>query len=347
MFTKTMFTKTKIDPKVPRLRFTPIVDTAPLPDLIQVQKDSYRWFLDHGLQELFEEVSPMKDNFGRDMELHFVGYYLDEPKFDEITSKKKNISYETPLRVKTKLVNKKTGKTTQQEIYLGDFPVMTDRGTFIINGVERVIVSQLIRSAGVFFTSEAARGRRFYGAKIIPNRGAWLELETDTNNVLWVKIDRKRKVAATSLLRAFGYGTNEEILELFKDADTDPDVQYIAQTLEKDVAENEEDGLIEVYKRIRPGDMATPENARSLIHAMFFNFDRYDFDVVGRYKMNQRFDMNVPVTKENRVLRREDLVEILKEIIRLNNSQRDADDIDHLGNRRVRAVGEQLKNKFR
>jgi len=342
-----MFINQTIDPRSPRVRFTPILDAAPLPDLIQVQKDSYRWFLEHGLKELFEELSPIKDSFGRDLELHFGDYYLDEPKFDEATSKAKNISYETPMRVKTKLVNKKTGKTTQQEIYLGDFPVMTDRGTFIINGVERAIVSQLIRSAGVFFTSEATRGRRFYGAKIIPNRGAWLELETDLNNVIWVKIDRKRKVAITSLLRAFGYGSDEDILDLFKDVDTDEDVKYIAGTLEKDAASNEEEGLIEVYKRIRPGDMATPDNARQLIYAMFFNFDRYDFDVVGRYKLNQRFGEDLPITKENRVMRREDLVRIVKEIIRLNISQREPDDIDHLGNRRVRAVGEQIKQKFR
>ncbi len=330
-----------------RKRFTEVVDAMEAPDLIQIQKDSYKWFLDQGVKELFEELSPIKDTFNRGLELQFTDFYLDEPKFDEVTSKEKNLTFEAPMRVKTKLVNTKTGKAQAQEVYLGDFPLMTDRGTFIVNGIERVIVSQLIRSPGVFFTSEFTRGRRFYGAKIIPNRGAWLELETDQNNVIWVKIDRKRKVAVTSLLRAFGYESSEEILEVFKDVDKDPDVKYISKTLEKDIAKNSEEGLIEVYKRIRPGDLATPDNAKSLIYAMFFNFDRYDFSSVGRYKINQRFAFDLPITKETRILRKEDLVETVKEIIRLNISQRDADDIDHLGNRRVRAIGELVQNKFR
>ncbi|MFA5075883.1 MAG: DNA-directed RNA polymerase subunit beta [Patescibacteria group bacterium] len=342
-----MLAKKIIDKSQPRKTFTPVKDAMELPNLIQIQKDSYNWFLKQGLKELFEEVSPIKDNFGRSLELYFTDYYLDEPKFDEVTSKEKNITYEAPLRAKTKLVNKKINKTQQQEIYLGDFPLMTDRGTFIINGIERAVVSQLIRSAGVFFTSEASRGRRCYGAKVIPNRGAWLELETDANNVIWIKIDRKRKVAVTSLLRAFGYSSNEEIHDLFKEVDTDPDIKYIAKTLEKDTAKDVNDGLIEVYKRIRPGDLATPDNARSLLYAMFFNFDRYDFGSVGRYKLNERFGFKIPNNKETRILRREDLIEIIKEIIRLNLSQREPDDIDHLGNRRVRAVGELIQNKFR
>ncbi len=320
---------------------------APMPDLIEVQKSSYAWFLKDGLKELFEEVSPIRDFIGRDLELYFSDYYLDEPKFDEVTSRAKNLSYESPLRVKAKLVNKRLGKGVEQEIYLGDFPLMTDRGTFIINGIERAVVSQLIRSAGIFFTSEVYGERKYYGAKIIPNRGSWLELETDTNNVIWVKIDRKRKVAITSLLRAFGYASDEELMEIFKDVDTHPEISFIKNTIAKDVAHNEGEGLKEVYKRIRPGDLATTDNAKSLIYAMFFNFERYDFGRVGRYKINQRFNLDVPNIKENRVLRLEDLVNVVKEIIRLNISQRDADDIDHLGNRRVRAVGELVQNKFR
>ncbi|MFA6534438.1 MAG: DNA-directed RNA polymerase subunit beta, partial [Patescibacteria group bacterium] len=330
-----------------RKRFTTVVDAMDLPDLIQVQKDSYRWFLETGLRDLLEEVSPIKDTFGRELELSFSDFYLDEPKFDEVTSKAKNVTYEAPLRIKAKLQNRRNSKIQQQEIYLGDFPLMTDRGTFIINGIERVVVSQLIRSSGVFFTAEATRGRRFYGAKVIPNRGAWLEIETDQNNVIWVKIDRKRKIAITALLRSFGYGSNEEILELFKEVDIDPDVKYINKTLEKDPTKTVDDGLIEVYKRIRPGDLATPDNAKSLIYSMFFNFDRYDFEAVGRYKLNERFGFNIPNNKANRVLRREDLIAVVQEIIRLNINQRDPDDIDHLGNRRVRAVGELIKNKFR
>jgi len=317
-----------------------------VPDLIEIQKQSNTWFFDTGLKELFEEVGTISDFGGRGIELRFTDYHLDEPKFDEKTSKEKNITFESPLRVKAQL-KFKDGKKQEQEIFLGDFPVMTDRGTFIINGIERVVVSQIIRSAGVFFTSELTRGKRYYGAKVIPNRGAWLEIETDMNHVIWVKIDRKRKVALTALFRAFGYGTNEAITDLFKDVDTHPDYKYIQETLKKDSSTNEDEGLIEVYKRIRPGDLATADNAKSLIYAMFFNFDRYDFGRVGRYKINNRFNYDIPNVPENRILRREDLIDITKEVIRLNISQMPADDIDHLANRRIRAVGELIQNKFR
>ncbi len=334
-----------------RKYFTPLRDAMDLPDLIEVQKSAYDWFLKQGIHELFDEISPLRDTMGRDLELTLADYYLDEPKFDEVTSRNKNVTYEAPLRVKTKLKNLRTGAVKEQEIYLGDLPVMPPRGTFIINGVERGIVSQLVRSAGAFFTAEIVRARRHYGAKIIPNRGAWLEFETDPKNVIWVKIDRKRKVAVTSLLRAFGYTTSEEIVELFKDIDIHPSINYIEATLAKDAASNEEEGLKEVYKRIRPGDLATADNARSLIHAMFFNFDRYDLGAVGRYKFNLRFGKEANddevLKEENRILTKEDLVSIVREIIRLNISQEEADDVDHLGNRRVRAVGELLQARFR
>ena len=322
-------------------------ESMPLPDLIEIQKRSYDWFMKEGLKELFDEISPIRDFIGRDLEIYFGNYYLDEPKFDEVTSKRKNLSFESPLRVEVRLSNKRTGKSVEQEVFLGDFPLMTERGTFIINGIERVVVSQLIRSAGVFFTSQIINERKYYGAKIIPNRGSWLEIETDVNNVIWVKIDRKRKVAISSLLRAFGYSTDEEITNLFKDVDTHPDVSFIQSTIGKDVSKNQGEGLIEVYKRIRPGDLATADNAKNLIYAMFFNFERYDFGPVGRYKLNQKFKIDIPITKENRVLLRDDLINIIKEIIRLNISQKEADDIDHLGNRRVRAIGELVQNKFR
>ncbi len=323
-----------------------VVDAIPLPDLVEIQKDSYKWFLREGIEEIFEEVSPIKDFGGQKLELSFLDYYFDEPKFGERESKRKNITYEAPLRVNVEL--RKQGKrVSRQEIYLGDIPLMTKNGTFIINGIERAVVSQLIRSAGVFFTSENIKGKRYYGAKVIPNRGAWLELETDLNNVIWVKIDRKRKVAVTSLLRAFGYGTDQEIRELFQDVETHPDFNYIEATLKKDNAKNEEEGLMEVYKRIRPGDLAGIDNVRSLINAMFFNFDRYDFGKVGRYKINRRFGENYPLTKEHRIFKVSDLVNIVKEIIRLNISQKEADDIDHLGNRRIRTVGELVQMRFR
>ncbi len=330
-----------------RKLFTSLREAVKLPDLIEVQKKSYDWFLEKGLKELFEEVSPIKDFIGRDLELSFLDYYLDDPKFDEVESKAKNITYEAPLRVNIRLNNKRTNEVKEQEIYLGDFPLMTERGTFIINGVERVIVSQLIRSAGVFFSSEVLKGRKCYGAKVIPNRGAWLEIETDGNNIIYVKIDRKRKVPVTALLRAFGYDSDEEIINLFKEVDNHPEVSFIKTTLEKDISSNEAEGLKEVYKRIRPGDLATTENAKSLIHSMFFDFDRYDFGRVGRYKINARFSLDLPNNKETRTLRREDLILVINEIIKLNLSQEDADDIDHLGNRRVRAIGELVQNRFR
>ncbi|MBI2551331.1 DNA-directed RNA polymerase subunit beta [Candidatus Uhrbacteria bacterium] len=328
-----------------------VPDAMELPELVEVQLRSYDWFMKEGIRELFDEINPITDFIGRDLELFFGDYYLDEPKFDERTSRVKNTTYEAPLRVKTRLVNKRNNTVKEQEIYLGDLPVMTDRGTFVINGNERVVVSQLVRSAGAFFTADVYRGRRYYGAKIIPNRGAWLEFETDPKNVIWVKIDRKRKVAVTSLLRAFGYTSDEQILPLFADIDTHPTNRYIESTILKDAAKNEEEGLIEVYKRIRPGDRATADNARSLIHAMFFNFDRYDLGRVGRYKFNLRFNLSIDEKEigpeERRIIRPEDLVQIIREIIRLNINQEDPDDVDHLGNRRVRAVGELVQGRFR
>ncbi|MAG28768.1 DNA-directed RNA polymerase subunit beta [bacterium] len=336
----------RFSPKTDRKFFTKLHDAIPLPDLIESQKESYDWFLKEGLRELFDEVSPIKDFIGRDLELYLEDYYLDEPKFDELTARSKNVTYEAAIRVKARLVNKRSGEIKEQEIYLGDFPMMTPRGTFIINGIERVIVSQLIRSAGVFFTSDIVRGKIHYGAKVIPNRGAWLELETDANGAIWVKIDRKRKVAITSLLRAFGYGTDSEIKEVLGKLE-EKDSEMLEETLKRDSASNEDEGLKEVYKRIRPGDLATASNAKQLIHAMFFNFDRYDFSKVGRYKINERFAIDVPNDKEHRILRREDLILVIHEIMRLTRTQEVADDIDHLSNRRVRTVGELVQNKLR
>jgi len=318
-----------------------------LPNLIEAQTNSYQWLLDVGIQELLDEINPIQGFSRKDMEITISDYYLDEPKYDERTAKNKNISYEAPLRTKATLLIKSTGEVREQEIYLGDLPLMTERGTFIVNGVERVVVSQLIRSPGVFFTSSYQKGKKVFGAKIIPNRGAWLEIDTDASGVIWVKIDRKRKIAITSLLRAFGFGTDKEIKELFSDVDTG-DINYINNTLEKDLAKTQGEGYKEVYRRIRPGDMATEENAKQMIDAMFFNFERYDFGKVGRYRLNQRLNLDVPNTEENRTLRTEDLVLIVKEIIKMNNDPlAQADDIDHLGNRRVRGVGELVQNKLR
>jgi len=320
----------------------------PLPNLVEVQLASYKWFLNHGLKELFDEVSPIRDYSGKDLDLSFEDYSLDEPKCNEAEAKRYGLSYEVALRAKIKLINKKTKQIKTQEIFLTDFPFITPRGTFIVNGVERVVVSQLIRSPGVFFTSEYVRGKKLYGAKIIPNRGAWLEFETDSSGVISVKIDRKRKVPVTALIRAFGIEKDQDIIKHFKDVDTNPDIKYIEKTFERDPSKNQAEGLIEVYKRIRPGDLAVVDNAKQLIENMFFNFDRYDLAEVGRYKMNQRLNIKTPLDKEYRVLRSEDLISVVKEIIRLNNDpEAVGDDIDHLGNRRVRPLGELLQNKLR
>jgi DNA-directed RNA polymerase subunit beta len=331
-------------PKTSRKFFTTFDEVMEMPNLIEAQLRSYKWFLEKGLKELLGEINSIKDFTGKNLELFFGEYFLDKPKYDEKTAKERNTTFEAPLYVSVKLVNKVTGKTKTQDVYLGDFPLMTPRGTFVINGVERVVVSQLVKSPGVFFTGEMARGRNWYGAKIIPNRGAWLELETDINGVISVKIDRKRRIPITALMRVFKFGSDEEILSAFADVDTNPDMRYIQNTLEKDPSKNADEGFKEVYKRIRPGDLATVDNARSLIEAMFFHADRYDLSEVGRYKLNQRLNIK---DREDRILTKEDLTDIVREVIKLNNSQGAWDDIDHLSNRRVRSVGELIQGKFR
>lgn len=315
-----------------------------LPNLIKIQTDAYNWFVDEGLKELFEELSPIEDFTGKKYALSFKDYSFEEPKLTKAQTKEKNQSYEASLKVMAELLNKETGEVKTQEIFLGDYPVMTDRGTFIINGVERVVVSQLVRSPGVFFTREG--NANYFAAKIIPNRGAWLEIETSQNGVITVKIDRKRKIAATALLRAFGYGSDQEIKDLFKDVDTG-EVKFIDETLAKDPSSSTAEALMEVYRRIRPGDMATVENSKSLIDSMFFDYKRYDFSKVGRYKINKRLGLDVKNTPENRVLRREDFVAIMAEVIRLSNSNATTDDIDNLANRRLKMVGELIQQRFR
>lgn len=308
------------------------------PKLYEIQTNSYNWFLKEGLKELFNEVFPVPDLSNKEIELQFIDYSWDEPKYDEEQAKFKDLTYEAALRVKFRIFNKKTNSAgKEQEVYFGDFPLMTDKGTFIINGVERVVISQLVRSAGVYFTANVVRGKKLFGAKIIPSRGAWLEFETGPDNFIGVKIDRHRKVAVTDLLRVFGM-ENEEMKEVFGKA--------IEDTLKKDPARNAMESYTEIYRRIRPGDLATPENAKHLIDALFKREDRYDLSAVGRYKINQRLDIDNTV--KDRLLRLEDLVLVVKEIIRLNaDPHSEPDDIDHLGNRRVRPVGEQLQSRLR
>lgn len=330
-----------------RKYYKPIQAVLDLPNLTEIQTNSYKWFINEGIGEIFDEVNPIVDFSGKLFSLSFGSWFLDEPKYSEKIAKEKKINFEAPLKVEVSLKNLETGKTKKQEVFLGDFPVMTDRGTFIINGVERVIISQLVRSAGVFFTAEMAGDRKLFGAKIIPGRGAWLEMETNASGEIYVKIDRKRKIPITTLVRAFGYETDEEIKKLFSDVNTDKEINYVEATLAKDPTKNTEEAFIEVYRRIRPGDLATAENAKQLIEGMFFDFKKYDLSKVGRYKINKALGLDIPNTKGNRTLRKNDLVKIVREVIYRNVTQGYDTDIDHLANRRVRSVGELIQQRFR
>jgi len=328
-----------------RVYFTNKDDAVDLQDLVLHQNKSFQWFVEEGLGELLAEISPIDDYTGAKLSLVFKGYHFEEPKMTESDARENNVSYEAPLKATVELTNKVTGEVKEQEIYLGDFPWMTKRGTFVINGAERVVVSQLIRSSGVFFTSDQHGSTSLYGAKVIPGRGAWFEFETAANGALYVKIDRKRKIPVTTLLRALGM-TEATMKEAFKHVDTGK-ASHVQATLDKDATRGQSDALIEVYRRLRPGDLATVDNAKSLVENMLYNFKRFDFSRVGRYKINKRLNLDVPNTVENRVMRLEDLIAIIAELIRLNNSQEPADDIDSLANRRVKLVGELVQRQFR
>jgi DNA-directed RNA polymerase subunit beta len=343
---KTAATKSKTNTsKNNRIYFSDTNNTIGLPNLVDHQNRSWQWFVDEGLGELLAEISPIDDYTGAKLSLSFKKYHFEDPKMTEDEARENNVSYEAPLKAQVVLTNKVTGEVKEHEIYLGDFPWMTSRGTFVINGAERVVVSQLIRSAGVFFTGEQSGSRNIYGAKVIPGRGAWLEFETAANGALFVKIDRKRKIAVTTLLRALGM-SEADMKDAFKHVDQG-EASYLEATMDKDPSNTSSEALIEVYRRLRPGDLATVDNARSLLENMFYNFKRFDFSRVGRYKINKRLDLDVPNTAENRVMRLEDLVAIISEIIRLNNTQEPADDIDSLANRRVKLVGELVQRQFR
>lgn len=328
-----------------RVYYTTQDDAIQLDNLVDHQNKSFQWFIEEGLGELLAEISPIDDYTGTKLSLSFKDYHFEDPKMTEFEARENNISYEAPLKATVELTNKVTGEVKEQEIYLGDYPAMTKRGTFVINGAERVVVSQLIRSAGVFFTADQHGATALYGAKVIPGRGAWLEFETAASGALYVKIDRKRKIPITTLLRALGMN-DTAMKEAFKHVDNGPK-NYLEATIEKDPTKGQSDALIEVYRRLRPGDLATVDNAKSLLENMFYNFKRFDFSRVGRYKINKRLNLDVPNTVENRVMRLEDLVAIIAELIRLNISQEPADDIDSLANRRVKLVGELVQRQFR
>ncbi|MBU0458596.1 DNA-directed RNA polymerase subunit beta [Patescibacteria group bacterium] len=315
-----------------------------IPSLIEMQLRSYEWFLTEGLKELMEEITPISDFSGKKMELNILGHTFDPPKYDPDTCRRRNLSFEAVMKGHVQLINKETGEIKEQDVFLGSIPLMTDVGTFIVGGIERVVVHQLVRSPGVFF-SRMSDNARLHAAKIIPKRGVWLEIETDKRGIITCKIDRKRKIPITQLLRIFGYETDEKILTLFSDVIKETD--YILKTLEKDTARTVEDAYQSVYRKVRPGDLATPENAKQLIDSLFFDFKKYDMGTIARYKMNRRFGEDTPSDEEHRVFQIKDFVNILREMINLNNGDGVADDIDHLSNRRVRSVGELVQNKYR
>ena len=311
-----------------------------LPDLIEIQRSSFRWFLEEGLIEELNSFSPITDYTGK-LELHFIGqdYKLKEPKYDVDEAKRRDSTYAVQMYVPTRLINKETGEIKEQEVFIGDLPLMTDRGTFIINGAERVIVNQIVRSPGVYYKAETDKnGRRTYSASLIPNRGAWLKFETDKNDLVWVRIDKTRKLSAQVLLKAIGLSDNEII-----DALRHPD--YYQKTLDKEGNPSEEEALLELYRKLRPGEPPTVSGGTQLLESRFFDSKRYDLGRVGRYKLNRKLRLNVPDIV--RVLTPTDILAAIDYLINLEFDVGSTDDIDHLGNRRVRSVGELLQNQVR
>jgi DNA-directed RNA polymerase subunit beta len=319
---------------------------APLPNLVEGQIGSYKWLIEKGLKEVFEEFKSIPDYSGKKFEFSFEKFELGTPKYDERYAKENKVNFEAPFKIYVKLKNKVFGGEKEQEIFLADFPVMTERGTFIVNGIERVIVPQLARSFGVFFTLSDTKAQNFFGAKIIPARGVWVEIETESDGAIFVRIDRKRKFPISSLLRVFGAKSDEDILKLFKD--NEDTKKYIEATLAKDHAKTLDEACMEIHKRLRDGEMATAENAREFVVGLF-NEERYDISRVGRHRFNKRFEQPMDEKSLTRkTISLEDIVAIINHLGFLNNNPtEDADDIDHLGSRRVRFMGELLQQKIR
>src|SRR5690554_6134429 len=384
-----------------RRSFSRIPEVLELPDLIEIQRRSYKWFLEHGLAEMFEDISPIQD-FTGNLVLEFAQPRLEEPKHSIEDCKDRDATYSAPLKVKVRLINKETGEVKEQEVFMGDFPLMTENGTFIINGAERVVVSQLVRSPGVYYDDKDrdADGKILYKASLIPNRGAWLEFEVDSSDVIYVRVDRTRKLPATVLLRAMGVASDAKILELVGESEP------LKATLERDTTASTEEALLEIYKRLRPGEPPSEDSARTLFNTLFGDPKRYDLAGVGRYKINKKLRLMPriagrvlvepiahPETGEilaeagqrldrrtaeaidkagvtsavieaegglalkvvsngapdltQRTLTAEDLVAVVNYIIGLMHGVGQVDDIDHLGNRRLKSVGELLQNQFR
>jgi len=318
-------------------------------NLIQLQIDSYNDFLTNGIRDVIQEISPIEDFTGKNWTLELGEFTFDKPKYNPEVATLKGVTYDAPLRVKTTLTNKQTGQVYTQEVFLGDIPQMTIKGTFIINGVERAIVNQIVRSPGVFYGAidDPISGQRLFAAELRPYRGSWLEFSISRNNVLTVKIDRRRKFAATTLLRALGYESDEEIINLFKDLQ-DADHQLVETTLTKDSTKTTDEASLEIFRKMRPGDPVVLENAKGLLDGMFFNARRYNLTKVGRFKINKRLGLEIPNTPENWILTKEDIIATIRYLINLSRGEGTLDDIDHLANRRVRCVGELVaQNAFR
>ena len=339
-----------------RRTYARIKNHEPAPPLITVQLEAFDWFRREGLSHLFREISPIV-SFNKNLELHFLGHRFEDPKFAVADCREMDMTYSAPLWVTVRLVNRSTGEIQEQEVFMGDFPMMTDSATFVINGAERVVVSQLIRSPGVYFSvlEDRTTGRALSTAKLIPNRGAWLEFETSKRDVLSVKVDRKRKFPVTTLLRAIGYADDATLLSLFTDVDSSEEHPFLATTLEKDPTTDEEDALLDIYRKLRPGDPPTLDNARAYLTGLLFNERRYDLGRVGRYKLDRKLHLSPEMQAAGagldeprpRMLTREDLFRVVEHMIRINNGEAHADDIDHLGNRRVKTVGELIQNQLR
>ena len=327
-----------------RRSFAKIPDVMDVPNLIAIQTESFEWFKNEGLAQAFADVCPIENNTG-DMCVEFGKHEFGEPKYTVDECKEKDVTYQAPLFVEIRFINRETGEIKEQEVFMGDFPLMTPRGTFIINGTERVVVSQLVRSPGVYFAAERDKtsDKTIYNAKVIPSRGAWLEFETDKRDLLSVRIDRKRKQPATLLVRALGLAeTREEIIELLGSS------EMVLRTLDRDPATTKEESLIELYKRFRPGEPPTIDSARTLLEGLFFNPQRYDLAKVGRYKMDKKLGFT-PEENDSSVLTDEDIIRTMRYIIGLHEGDEGfaTDDIDHFGNRRIRSVGELIQNQFR
>ena len=271
-----------------RMTYAKINEVCEMPNLIQIQTDSYNWFIEEGLREVFEDISPIKD-YADNLVLEFIDYSLtDAPKYEQEECKDRDVTYAAPLKVRVRLINKETGEVKEQEVFMGDFPLMTEKGTFIYNGAERVVVTQLVRSPGPYYDVTFDKSNnKLFSTTIIPNRGAWLEYETDSNDVFSVRVDRTRKVPVTVLIRSLGVGTNQEIIDMFGEE------PKILASISKDTSDNYQDGLLELYKKIRPGEPLAVDSAESLINAMFFDPRRYDLAKVGRYKFNKKLSFNL------------------------------------------------------